>query len=146
MRESSAKELVARALYVPRGDKGTWYVSNWPIAATLTKGAKSVRRCEAKVRGEINAFQCSRAASREREGHHFCGVCDPIAKNERAIQRAEKSAKADSYRRAAWARNDAIDAAKKKIVKVARDVIRQRATFEELEAAVAALDKVEAAT
>lgn len=97
-----------------------------PDAATVTKksGDQCTPRCRAQKFGYSGFFQCSNAGKVQRGAlgaHWFCGVCDPIA-------REEKRAAKERAREAKWAERDA--------------VIAKRARIEEAEAAVIEAAKV----
>jgi hypothetical protein len=140
MIERTEAEIVADALFKPKDPKEKRaFVRSAP-------GKPKRRSCEARKYGYYGFTQCNNAGKVERAGHLFCGVCDPVKKAEKRREWRRKFDEKWDLRQAAERRNAEIDAAKAAVVNIARDVFRQRATFDELEAAVAALDKAEGAT
>lgn len=113
MIKKTHSELIRDALY--RG----------PDVATVTKksGDQCAPRCRARKFGHSGFFQCFNAGKVQRGAlgaHWFCGVCDPITKEEkRAAREAKWQAKwdADEARRA---KLDRIEKAERAVIDAAK--------------------------
>jgi hypothetical protein len=140
----SNDDLIRDALYVPKLGQKT--MDGRYVAIEKTKrlsGGKVVSRCEAKRFGGWHFHQCFNSGVVERGGHNFCRQCDPIAKHAKEEEARRLIHEQLKRRRADYERADRIEARKADVVRIAKDVFAQMATFDDLERAVAALVKAE---
>lgn len=104
------KELIRDALY-SRADVAD-------VAESKNGGTHP--RCRAQRVGLASVYQCHNVAKTQRGGHWFCGVCDPIARQEKREKRtAQWQAKFDA-RFAARARHEKIQAAERLVIDAAK--------------------------
>ena len=94
-------------------------------------------RCEGRVSSDWSSYQCENKGKYDEQGHKWCGIHAPT-------KRTAKERKGFDKRQARYARWDIINARKQadiKIIEVAKAYFRQKASHDDLEAAVMDAEK-----
>jgi hypothetical protein len=107
-------------------------------------GFDVTKQCSHTNRLGWGQLQCNKFAKTEHKGKPYCGLHDPIKVKSRRDKQDAKSQAATDRRIAVLHREIGIRKAKENLIATARLAVKQQASWDDVAAAVSALDVMEA--